>query len=52
MIKIGAVMKPIVFFPEKPQCHPFKDSKHIAIGKNHGNVLEVSDSTIVYDSAA
>ncbi len=30
----------------------FKDSKHIAIEKNHGNVLETSDSAIGYDMAA
>jgi hypothetical protein len=30
----------------------FKDSKHIAIEKNHGNVLEISDSLIEYDIAA
>lgn len=36
----------------KTPLQTFKDSKHIAIEKNHGNVLEKSDSEIIYDKAA
>jgi hypothetical protein len=36
----------------KNPLQTFSDSKHIAIEKNYGNVLEVSDNTIVYDLAA
>jgi hypothetical protein len=36
----------------KTPWQTFKDSKHIATEKNHGNVLGTSDSTINYDFAA
>jgi hypothetical protein len=36
----------------KTPLQTFKDSKHIAVEKNHGNILEISDSTIDYDLAA
>jgi len=36
----------------KTPMQTFNDSKHLAIEKNHGNVLEVSDSVINYDLAA
>ena len=36
----------------KTPMQTFSDSKHIAIEKNHGNVLEISDNTIVHDLAA
>ena len=36
----------------KTPWQTFKDSKHIAIEKNHGNVLGISDNTINYDLAA
>lgn len=36
----------------KTPIQTFNDSKHIAIEKNYGNVLEISDNTIVHDLAA
>jgi hypothetical protein len=36
----------------KTPMQTFSDSKHIAVEKNHGNVLEISDNTIVHDLAA
>ena len=36
----------------KTPMQTFSDSKHIAIEKNHGNVLEISDNTIIHDLAA
>lgn len=36
----------------KTPMQTFSDSKHIAIEKNHGSVLELSDNTIVHDLAA
>jgi len=36
----------------KTPWQTFKDSKHIAIEKNYGNVLEISDNTINHDLAA
>jgi len=36
----------------KTPMQTFSDSKHIAVEKNHGNVLEISDNTIVHDLVA
>ena len=36
----------------KTLMQTFSDSKHIAIEKNHGSVLEISDNTIDHDLAA
>ena len=36
----------------KTPMQTFSDSKHIAIEKNHGSVLEISDNTIDHDLAA